>query len=158
MSLIACRTLHGKTKHVPREQLVQRPSVYGLITHNGQAVLLKTRFADGYCLPGGGIEKGEAINDALKREVREETGIEIEVGAFAHFETDLFYYDPLDLAIHGFLFFYYCTPRTFDFCPDDQVQDFDVTHPCWVDMTSLRADAFQAHGQIILRLLREAAP
>ena len=33
-----------------------------------------------WTVPGGRVEAGEYIADALKREVREETGIEIEVG------------------------------------------------------------------------------
>jgi 8-oxo-dGTP diphosphatase len=37
-------------------------------------------FRGSYDLPGGRLEPGERFNDALKREVLEETGLEVEIG------------------------------------------------------------------------------
>ncbi|MBV6658293.1 MAG: NUDIX hydrolase [Devosiaceae bacterium] len=39
--------------------------------------------SDLWCAPGGGVEKHASLPDNLKREVREETGLAISVGAFA---------------------------------------------------------------------------
>ncbi|MBK8024587.1 MAG: NUDIX domain-containing protein [Chloroflexi bacterium] len=92
------------------EALIQRPSVYGLIVQENKLLVVRAEYTQRFILPGGGIEKGESIDAALIREVREETGIPVKVTEFLHFETDFFYYDPLDLAFHGFLFFYRCEP------------------------------------------------
>ena len=49
----------------------------------------------------GGVAPGERLEAALKREVREETGIEVEVGEMLFFKEDFFYYDPGDRAYHS---------------------------------------------------------
>jgi 8-oxo-dGTP diphosphatase len=48
----------------------------------GRVVLVRHRSGDlrYHLLPGGGVDHGEAIGRALVREVREETGLAIEVG------------------------------------------------------------------------------
>ena len=153
MSLVKCRTLYNEEKHVPSESMIQRPSVYGFIIQNRQLLVAKAHYTKRYVLPGGGIEKGEAIHSALQREIREETGIEVEVNEFLHFETDFFYYDPLELAIHGFLFFYRCTPLSAELNPPDYPPEEGLELPLWVDIVGLQADNFQTHGDITMKLL-----
>ena len=46
---------------------------------DGRILLIKTTKA-GWELPGGRVEQGEDLIAALKREVQEETGCEIEIG------------------------------------------------------------------------------
>src|SRR5215471_18900870 len=45
----------------------------------GRVLLGHRRDIDWWNLPGGGMEAGETVDEALRREVREETGLEAEV-------------------------------------------------------------------------------
>ena len=59
------------------------PAVGAFVVHDG-AVLLVRRgrppSRDVWAIPGGGVELGETLAEAVEREVREETGIEVRAG------------------------------------------------------------------------------
>ena len=57
-------------------------SVAALVTNNRGEILLVNSPWRGWEYPGGLIEPGETFEEALKREVREEAGIEIEITSF----------------------------------------------------------------------------
>jgi len=61
-------------------------------------------------MPGGAVEKGERIEVALHREIKEETGIEVRVDGSLHFTERFSYYDPACEAWQAYLFYYRCTP------------------------------------------------
>lgn len=59
-----------------------RVSVKGLIYDSEKLLFVRER-SDTWDLPGGGLEHGEGIAEALRRECREELGAEIEITSAA---------------------------------------------------------------------------
>jgi 8-oxo-dGTP diphosphatase len=56
-----------------------------ILNEDGKVVLIRRGQAPDageWSIPGGGVELGESVAEALRREVREETGLEIAVGEF----------------------------------------------------------------------------
>ena len=153
MEMIECTTHYGKTKLLPIEKLTFRPSVYGIIVNDRDVLLLNTTHTGTYSLPGGGIEIGESIEAALKREVREETGLEIEIIRFYRFEEQFFYYDPADIAFHSFLFFYLCRPKIAEIRYDLEINDDSVNMPRWIKIDELEHQQFHNHGHLVLEAL-----
>ncbi len=63
-----------------RKATILRPSVAAIIRDGEGRLLLQRRSDNGrWGLPGGSVEIGESVREAIIREVREETGLEVEV-------------------------------------------------------------------------------
>ena len=75
-----------------REQQYPHPTVGALIFNlSGKIFLMKShKWKDKYVIPGGHIELGEKVKDALKREVKEETGLDIYEIKFICFQESVF--------------------------------------------------------------------
>lgn len=56
-----------------------RVGVSAVIFEGSRVLLALRRDIDWWNLPGGGMEAGETVEQALLREVREETGLEVEI-------------------------------------------------------------------------------
>lgn len=57
-------------------------AVDGLLLHQGKLIAIKRKyfpFQGSYCLPGGMVEYGETVEEAVMREVEEETGLKTRV-------------------------------------------------------------------------------
>lgn len=68
------------------KDIVQRVAMKAVIVRDGKVLILREAdtYEEGtqigrYHVPGGRIEVGENFEDALRREVREETGLEVEI-------------------------------------------------------------------------------
>ena len=58
----------------PDGPVFRRPSARAIIERDGKVLVMHSRKFDYYKFPGGGIEQGETPEEALVREVREESG------------------------------------------------------------------------------------
>lgn len=58
-----------------------RPSVRGIILRDGKVAMVHSLKYDYYKFPGGGIEAGESLEEALMREVKEEAGLRVIAGS-----------------------------------------------------------------------------
>lgn len=69
--------IRGDSYEVSTEGMIWRPSVYGIVIDDNK-LLLSPQHGVGFDLPGGGMEMFETLEQAVTREVKEETGIDIE--------------------------------------------------------------------------------
>ena len=103
---VICKNVLGEECEMPVEKLFFRPSVYGILIKDNKILL--SRQWDGYDFPGGGIEIGETIPEALEREFKEETGLQVKIGDFVDFVENFYKYRNTGQCCHSFLFYYRC--------------------------------------------------
>ncbi len=69
-----------------------RPTTVGvrvMLIQNGQVLLVRQTYLPGWFMPGGGVKRGETLEQAARREAFEEIGAEMGelrlLGAYTHF-------------------------------------------------------------------------
>lgn len=152
--MIECETILGGKKLVKREVLIIRPSVYAVIKNKNKVLLIRNKATGKYFFPGGGVEKGESLEIALKREVIEETGIKVKVNKFLKFKERFFYYNPLKEAYQSYLFFYDCKPLTFKLLKDEEVEDDEAEKPRWYDLDDLLKKSNKKVDKLVRNILK----
>lgn len=145
--------LHGEAAMVPKEKIALRPSVYGLIISEGKLLLTITKSTGKYWPPGGGIDIGETMEMALKREVLEECGIEIDVSKPLFFREKFFYYAPTEEASQIYLLFFLGTPKNASATLSSNDLHDESIDPQWVEISSLKSADFQGFGEEIMEYL-----
>ena len=104
------------------------PSVaVGAIVIDKGAILLVKREREPargqWSLPGGKVEIGESLREAIAREVREETGIDIDVDFLIGVAERVVRDDEGDISFHYVILDYVCAPRSVTLRAGDDVSD-----------------------------------
>jgi len=106
-------------------QQYPEPTVGALIfSPEGKLLLVRARkWRDMYVVPGGHIELGERMENALRREVKEETGLDIYGIEFLCFQE--FVYDDMFWKPRHFIFFdYVCRTDSTDVKLNSEAQEY----------------------------------
>ena len=122
---------------------------YGIYINAEKKVLVSDEFRMGMLMtkfPGGGLEVGEGIIDALKREWMEELGLEIEI--VKHFYTTDFYIQSAFHEVQLISVYYLVEPKQEASIPVSE-QAFDFPEKMegaqsfrWIPLNHLQEDTF----------------
>jgi len=129
------------------------PAVAAIILRGSEILLVKRASEPGlgkWSAPGGSVEIGETLEQALSREVREETGLEIEIGELAGVSDLIVRRDGI-IRFHYVLIDYFAAVRS-----GEPVAATDVSECRWVpleqigryDVTESLLDRLRKHGLI----------
>lgn len=127
------------------KQQYPEPTVGALILNpEGRVFLVRShKWRDMYVMPGGHIELGERMEDALRREIREETGLEIHDIEFLGFQE--FIHDAAFWKRRHFIFFdYACRTDDTAVTLNDEAQEY-----VWVsaeEALALPIEPYTAHA------------
>ena len=121
--------------------------VYGLLINDRNEILVSDEYRYGHAFtkfPGGGIEFGEGIRDALVREFEEELGIRIEVEDFFYF-SDFPQVSAFDSSKQLHVFYYFVSYPDLDSLPVETEYvplTADGEKRRWISISTLEAKAF----------------
>jgi 8-oxo-dGTP diphosphatase len=142
--------------------------VYGVLSDDQNRLLVSDEFIRGHYytkLPGGGLEMGEGTRDCLKREFKEETGLDVTIGKHIY-TTDFFqisafnnkdqiisiYYEVLADDISSLA----TKEKTFDFTAEqlaDPTKDAEVFR--WISWEALSSDNMSLPiDKVVISLLK----
>jgi 8-oxo-dGTP pyrophosphatase MutT (NUDIX family) len=146
-------TYYGETKIVAIDAYRQRVGVYALIVEDNKLLMLKLSNGK-YYFPGGGIEAGETLHQALTREINEELGVQVEIGALLHADNVIYYHDPSGFAAHIVAIFYACSVNSHDFSSELAEERGYILGYEWLSLDALEPNDFLRADWRVLTVLR----
>jgi mutator protein MutT len=143
------------TRQYPERPIV---GVGAVIVDDGKVVLIRRRYeplAGQWSLPGGAVELGETLEASVVREMREETGLDVEVGPVIEVFDRITFDDARRIRYHYVLVDYLCWIVDGELRAGSDVDDAIFVDPSDLGPYELTAKA-TAVIERALQLAREA--
>jgi ADP-ribose pyrophosphatase YjhB (NUDIX family) len=106
---VTATDVFGNTSQVDVKDLSWRPSVYGIVIEDDKIALVPQHKPGFFDVPGGGVYLGEDLEKAVIREVKEETGLDVEVVKLAGLKSNIFAATHATGNVyHSILIYYVC--------------------------------------------------
>jgi 8-oxo-dGTP diphosphatase len=126
-----------RTQLSPKREYPALPvvGVGGVVIHEGRALLIKRGsepLKDQWSIPGGTLELGESIQEGVRRELLEETGIEVRVGELIEVFDRIFRDAAGNIQYHFVIVDYLCEKLS-----GEAHAASDVTDVAWVNEEDL---------------------
>jgi mutator protein MutT len=122
----------------------------GGVVVRGQRALIVKRAHDPrrgeWSIPGGTVELGERLTDAVRRELREETGLEVEVGRMLELFDRIHHDDAGRIRYHFVIVDFLCHAPF-----GDAEAGTDADEVAWVTADELDAYGVNAHAAAVIR-------
>jgi ADP-ribose pyrophosphatase YjhB (NUDIX family) len=144
-SIVTCCFVKDETKtiEVERSQLVPRPSVYAVIIKNDHLLMIRGKSNQRLSLPGGGVSLDETFETALKRELWEETGLELVSAEYWKSFENFVYFEALNTYWHVYLEIYTVQVGNLDLALSDSNNPDDEGSPEWINLRTVKVEELQ---------------
>ena len=142
---------------VTLDKLLWRPAAYAIIIKDKKILLLKQ--TNGYDLPGGGLDLGETPEEAVIREVKEETGlvaanprlIDCGTAYFKGYGTEKFF--------QAITIYYKCDYVSGELSKDgfDPLEQEFAETPVWLDLKdldSIEMGSYREYREVVKKALK----
>ena len=129
------------TRQYPERPIV---GVGAVIVEGGKVVIVKRRYeplAGRWSLPGGALELGETLETAVAREMREETGLDVEVGPVIEVFDRIILDAERRVRYHFVLVDYLCWPVGGELQAGSDVDEAILVDPASLDAYDLTVKA-----------------
>lgn len=148
---VSAVNINNEPVDIAVESVVWRPAAHALIFNEAGELLVLDNLLNGkHDLPGGGIEIWENIEEALLREVWEETGLTVRISGLVHVE-DAFFLSPSGKHWHTLKIFYQVEMIGGELRSTILADEISV-NPHWMRIRNLSEDSFTA-GTVIWRAI-----